>query len=227
MRASVPPCRRCANGVALVSSASSPLLDTDSRCALRDAKRLRRFGVRIDDEQVGRQIAARRRAVDDRLTIGHEARIGDRQAIERARLEARDAGARRRRTRRGRSSRERTRTRARGPRQRRPRSRRRPAIATAARAAAHASGTSPPAARVQPRAAALDRRRAGSASRASRARLRAFAARGLRARPAPRCRSTSPRSRTRHRRPTGSAAPGSFRDSGARSARTDPGWLRA
>ncbi len=57
---------------------------------MRDAKRLRRFRVRVDDEQIGRQIAARRCAVDDRLTIGHEARVGDREAIERARLEARN-----------------------------------------------------------------------------------------------------------------------------------------
>ena len=61
------------------------------------AERLRRLGVGIDDEEIGRQIAARRRAVDDGLAIGHEARVGDRQAVERPRLEAHDAGGRGRR----------------------------------------------------------------------------------------------------------------------------------
>ena len=62
---------------------------------VRLPERLWRFGRRIDDEELRRR-SARRRAVDDRLAIGHEPRVGDRQAIERAGLEAHDAGSSRR-----------------------------------------------------------------------------------------------------------------------------------
>ena len=155
-------------------TASSPVLRDREQVRVRQPERLRRFGVGLMTKSCRRR-SARRRAVDDRLAVGHEPGVGDRQPVERAGLEAHDAGPAPARP-----------VAAPPPRWRRRRRRR--------RASASGPTTAARGAERWPRGRGRGRRRA-------------------------RVEPTSPRARRRCRWPTGSAAPGSSRDSGGRPDR--------